>query len=123
MGGTATIEELQRYVWELLPTRKLAIDREIANDAIIVAVQCWPVELLSQAAVGSQECVQALNSLVNDIRRMLSCIYGADRFMAYWTVGLRTLIPNAVEIIYDWWRRRKDNRAKIITWRRKWVVE
>jgi hypothetical protein len=43
--------------------------------------------------------------------------------MAYWTVGLRTLIPNAVEIIYDWWRRRKDNRAKIITWRRKWVVE
>lgn len=123
MGGTATIEELQRYVWELLPTRKLAINREVAHDAVIVAVQCWPVELLSQAAVGSQECVQALNSLVNDIRRILSCVYGTDRFRAYWAVGLRTLIPNAVEIIYDWWRRRKDNRAKIITWRRKWVVE
>lgn len=123
MGGTATVEELQRYVWELLPTRKLAIDREVAHDAVIVAVQCWPVELLSQVEAGSAECLRALNTLVNDIRRILSCVYGTDRFRAYWAVGLRTLIPNAVEIIYDWWRRRKDNRAKIITWRRKWVVE
>lgn len=123
MSGTSTIQQFQRYVWECLPIRREAVDREAINDVILVAIQFWPVELIAQTQAGTPEEAVVLNVLSQDIRRVLRFVYGDDRFQGYYTIGLRTLIPQTVAIISQWWHSRKDNRAKINTWRRKWVID
>lgn len=122
MASTATISQFQRYVWESLPIRKEAIDREFIDDLVLIAVQQWPAEDLSQASPGSADEAAAMRQLQWDIRRMLEFVYGEQRFNGYWILGARTVIPQAVEVIRQWWRRRKDNRAKISIWRRRWVA-
>lgn len=123
MSGTSTIQQFQRYVWECLPIRKEAVDREMIDDVVLAAVQFWPVEHLAQTQPGSQEEAIVLSVLSKDIRRVLQFVYGDERFQGYYLIGLRTLIPQSVNVINQWWQSRKDNRAKINTWRRKWVVE
>ena len=123
MSGTSNLPQFHRYVWECLPIRREAVGREVIDDVVLIAMQMWPVEPLSQVDGDTQEEVIALRAVCIDIRRMLSFVYGDERFEGYWIIGLHTLIPKVVDIINDWWRRRKDNRAKLITWRRKWVVE
>lgn len=121
MSSTATIPQFQRYVWESLPIRKEAIDREFVDDLVLITIQQWPAEELSQASPGSAEEADAIRRLQWDIRRIMELTYGQDRFMGYWLLGARTVIPQLVEVIRRWWRRRKDNRAKIVIWRRRWV--
>jgi hypothetical protein len=123
MSGTSTLTQFQRFVWESLPIRREAVGREVIDDVVLMAVQCWPVEELPQADGNTQQEVIVLRALGNDIRRIMALVYGQDRFHGYWLVALRVLIPQVVDLIHDWWRRRKDNRAKMIMWRRKWVVE
>ena len=123
MSGTSTIQQFQRYVWECLPIRKESVDRELINDVVLAAIQFWPVELIAQTQPGSQEEAIVLSVLSQDIRRVLQFVYGDERFRGYYLIGLRTLIPQSVNVINQWWQSRKDNRAKINTWRRKWVVE
>jgi hypothetical protein len=123
MSGTSTIQQFQRYVWECLPMRKEAVDREMIDDVVLAAIQFWPVEFIAQTQPGSQEEAIVLSVLSQDIRRVLRFVYGDERFQGYYRIGLRTLIPQSVTVINQWWQSRKDNRAKINTWRRKWVVE
>lgn len=123
MSGTSSLPQFQRYVWECLPIRKEAVDREVIDDVVLVAIQCWPVEHLAQTQHGSQEELIVLSVVSADIRRILTFVYGEDRFRGYWLIGLRSLMPQVVSVINGWWQRRKDNRAKINTWRRKWMVD
>jgi hypothetical protein len=123
MSGTSTIQQFQRYVWECLPIRKEAVDREMIDDVVLVAIQFWPVAHLAQTQPGSQEEAIVLSVLSKDIRRVLQFVYGEERFQGYYLIGLRSLIPQSVNVINQWWQSRKDNRAKINTWRRKWVAE
>lgn len=123
MSGTSSLSQFQRYVWESLPIRREAVEREVIDDVVLVAVQLWPVEHLSHAGHDTPEERVVLGVLTNDIRRILSCVYGEERFKGYWIIGARMLTPQAVSVINQWWRRRKDNRAKINTWRRKWAVD
>lgn len=96
---------------------------EAIYDVTLVAVQCWPAELLSQTPPDTQEELVVLRALCMDIQRILTCVYGEERFKGIWLIGLSVLIPKVVDVINDWWRRRKDNRAKITMWRRKWVID
>jgi hypothetical protein len=123
MSGTSNLPQFQRYVWENLPIRREAVDQEVIYDVVLVAVQFWPVEHLSQTDRNSQEEAIVLSVLTNDVRRVLTFVYGDERFRGYWLIGLRSLLPQAIGVINDWWQRRKDNRAKINTWRRKWVID
>ena len=122
MASTATIPQFQRYVWESLPIRKEAIDREFVDDIVLIAIQQWPSDEMSESSPGSAEEADLIRRLHWDIRRMLELTYGPDRFNGYWILGARIVIPQAVEVIRKWWRRRKDNRAKIGIWRRRWVA-
>ena len=97
--------------------------REMVDDIVLVAVQLWPVEHLSQADANSQEQVVVLAALAADVRRILEAVYGEDRFRGYRLLGVNQAILRVIEAIHGWWHRRKDNRAKMNTWRRKWVVE
>ena len=123
MSGTSNIPQFQRYVWESLPIRREAVGREAIDDVTLVVLQFWPVETLSQAGPDTQEEVIVLRGLVIDIRRVLSFVYGAERFEGFWLIGLHALIPRVIDVTNDWWRRRKDNRAKMNAWRRKWAIE
>ena len=121
MSSTATIPQFQRYVWESLPIRREAVDREFMDDLVLIAIQQWPSDELSQATPGSAEEADAMRQVQWDIRRIMEFTYGQERFNGYWLLGARTLIPQAVEVVRQWWRRRKDNRAKVSIWRRRWV--
>jgi hypothetical protein len=96
------------------------VGREVVDDAVMIAVQQWPSDELSQAASKSPEEMVLMHRLAWDVRRMMELLYGAERFLSDWMIGLRFLIPQMLGVMRDWWRRRKDNRAKVITWRRKW---
>lgn len=121
MSGTSTLTQFQRFVWESMPIRKEAVGQEVVYDIVTVAIQLWPTEHLSQAEDKQIDIV--LSSLVSDIRRILSCVYSEERFDGFWILGAKALTPRIVNLIYDWWKRRKDNQAKVAHWRRRWVIE
>lgn len=120
---TATLPQFQTYVWELLPIRKEAVGRELVNDIVLAAVQFWPNDELSESATGSAEEATEMRRVAWSVRRVLEFVYGYDRFQGYWLMGAKSVLSMILEIIRMWWRRRKDNRAKITIWRRKWIHE
>lgn len=123
MSGTSTIQQFQKYVWDGLPARREVVGREMVDDIVLLSIQLWPVEHLSQSDPNSQEQVVILAALAADVRRILELIYGEERFRGYRTLGVGPTIMRVIELVYGWWHRRKDNRAKVNTWRRKWVIE
>ena len=120
---TATLPQFQNYVWELLPIRKEAVGRELVNDIVLAAVQFWPNDELSESATGSAEEATEMRRVAWSVRRVIEFVYGYDRFQGYWLMGAKSILSMVLEIIRMWWRRRKDNRAKITIWRRKWIHE
>lgn len=104
-----------------MPIRKEAVGQEMIYDAVIVAVQLWPVEHLAQSEKDQEAVV--LNVLCRDVQRILRCLYGEERFQGYWILGMQRMLPVLIDVMHDWWKRRKDNRAKLGLWRRKWVIE
>jgi hypothetical protein len=123
MSGTSTIQQFQRYVWESLPPRREVIGREMVDDVVLVAIQLWPVEYLSQSDTKSQEQAVILAALSADVRRILEAVYGEERFRGYRMLGLTPMAMTVIGVMHGWWHRRKDNRAKMNTWRRRWVVD
>ena len=118
---TATIPQFQNYCWYQLPVRKQVLGQEVVFDCIVAAIQFWPVEELSQAEAGSDEETSAMHGLYKDINRILTLIWGDERFAAFNSLGLDHFMPHLLFVMLHWWRRRKENRARIIVWRRKWV--
>ena len=119
--STATIPAFSKYCWDLLPVRREAVDKESICDCILVAIQHWPVEKLSQAQPMTIDEADCLADVAMDVHRVLSCVYGEERWEGYRVIGIDCLLPELLVVMCQWWRRRKDNRAKIILWRRKWV--
>jgi hypothetical protein len=120
MSGTSTIKQFQEYMWQSLPARRVAAGREVVDDVSILAIQFWPVEELCQAAPRSREEFVARADLRSDIYRLLVLVYGLERAEALRLLGLDSVVSHLLDNMCDWWRRRKDNRAKLIIWRRKW---
>ena len=117
---TATLPQFQHFVWESVPMHRAVVGREAVDDAVMIAIQQWPSDELSQTASKSPEEMVLLHKLAWDVRRMMELLYGVERFLAFWLVGFRYLLPQMIDVMRGWWRRRKDNRAKITIWRRKW---
>jgi hypothetical protein len=122
-NSTATLPQFQTYVWNMLPVRREAVGREIVDDIVLVAVQLWPSEALSQLEPGSSEEADELRRLAWSIRRILEFVYGSTRFNGYWLLGANSVVLIIIEVMRVWWRKRKDNRAKIGIWRRRWTHE
>ena len=120
--STANVPQFQKYCWGMLPIRREAVDEGSVFDCILVAIQTWPVERLAQTEAGTIEEAEALTETAYDIHRVLEFVYGDERWKGYRTIGIDCLLPELLAIMCHWWRRRKDNRAKILLWRRKWVM-
>lgn len=120
---TSTLKQFQRYVWNRLPPRRTVAGEEVVFDIVALAVTEWPSEALSQADPESLEEFNALRTLILSIKRQAEFMYGQKRFAGLWLAILQMLIPMIVQAILDWWRQRKDHRARLLMWRRKWVVD
>lgn len=118
---TRTLEQLQAWVWSELPVRKNLAGKEAVFDAVSAAVHEWPDELLSSSPAGSDQEMAAMLSLSKSVRRHMALVYGEKQFGSIWIVALQILLPLIVDLILKWWRRRKEHRARIRMWRRKWV--
>ena len=119
--STATVPLFCKYIWQQMPVRREAVDQESIFDCVLVAIQHWPVEKLSQAEPMTIEEADCLADVAMDVHRVLSCVYGEERWEGYRIIGIDVLLPELLAVMCHWWRRRKDNRGKIILWRRKWV--
>jgi hypothetical protein len=66
---TTTLPQFQEYVWELLPHQRSMLGREAVFDAINVAIQEWPDELLcgcksgDTAELKADDATHTLNAL------------------------------------------------------------
>ena len=120
-GATTTLQQFQEFVYDQLPPRRDRLGREAVYDAVAVAVQEWPDKELSAAAAGSPEEALATGELVKSMRRHLEVAYGEERFGVMWVIALQALLPYIIEAMLRWWRKRKENKARIRIWRRKWV--
>lgn len=120
-GATTTLQQFQEFVYDQLPFNKGRVGREVIYDAVAVAVQEWPDKELLTAGAGSPEEEQATAELAKSIRRHLEVTYGEERFGVLWLIALQLLMPYIIEAILKWWRRRKEHKARIRIWRRKWV--
>ena len=69
--STSNVQNFQKYIWGMLPIRREVVDEESIHDCILVAIQLWPVEKLSQAEPGTMEEAEALLETVISIHRVL----------------------------------------------------
>ncbi len=118
---TRTLEQLQEWVWSELPIRKNVAGKEAVFDAVSAAIHEWPDDELSSSPAGGEREMAAMLALSRSVRRHLALVYGDKQFGSMWVVALQILLPLIVDLILKWWRRRKEHRARIRMWRRKWV--
>lgn len=123
MDKTTTLKQFQQYVWDQLPPRRLKAGQEVVGDIVALAIQEWPVDLLVKYENNPEERDEILRKLALSIKRQAEFVYGQKRFAGLWIAALQILIPIIVQIILDWWLKRKDNQARLIIWRRRWKVD
>lgn len=122
-GQTATIPQLQTFVWGSLPIRKEAVGQEVVQDFVLAMIQFFPVEQLSQVEPDSRDEGRLVVRATSDARRVLRFVYGLDRFDGYWIIGLSSLSLSIGRILVKWWRAKKENRNRLLEWRQNWVAE
>lgn len=118
---TRTLEQFQEWVWSELPVRKNLAGREAVFDAVSAAIHEWPDDELSSLTSGSDQEMECMLTLSRSVRRHLALVYGDRHFASIWVPALQILLPLIVDLILKWWRRRKEHRARVRMWRRKWV--
>lgn len=118
-----TLPMMQEYIWECLPMRKYMAGREAVFDTVMVLVQEWPDDMLAHTKSGDTGEVIAKGELEKSVRRHLTLTYGEKKFGTLWIVALQILLPIIIDLLLDWWRRRKDHRGWLRMWRRRWVSE
>lgn len=125
MPRPTSFETLQEYVWQKLPRRRAMVGKEAVFDAVSVAVQEWPSQQLEAFAdlavlsepgeAGGQETA-ALKDLESNIKRQMDCIYGDRKFGFVWVIALQFILPIIIRLIYDWWKKRKENKDRLSLW-------
>lgn len=118
---TRTLEQFQEWIWSELPVRKNLAGKEAVFDAISAAVHEWPDEDISGFSAGSDQEMASMLKLSRSVRRHMALVYGDNKFASIWVPALQILLPLIVDLILKWWRRRKEHRARLRMWRRKWV--
>lgn len=118
---TKTLPQFQEYIWHHLPMRKHMAGKEAVFDAVAVAVQEWPDEIISACKPGSDGETLATEELIKTVKRHMTLAYGENKFGVVWIIALQILLPIMIDLILKWWRRRKENQGRLRLWRRKWV--
>lgn len=118
---TRTLVQFQEWIWSELPVRKNVAGKEAVFDAVAVLVQEWPDDCLSDSKDGDDAELAALQIVYRSCKRHMAFTYGEQKFASIWVPALQILLPLIVDLILKWWRRRKEHRARLRMWRRKWV--
>jgi len=131
MPRPTSLETLQEYVWQKLPRRRTIVGKEAVFDAVSVTVQEWPSQqfeafadlaVLSEPgeASSSQETA-AFKNLESNIKRHMDLVYGDRKFGSVWIIALQFILPIIIRLVYDWWRKRKENKDRLSAWQSKLV--
>jgi hypothetical protein len=126
MPRPTSFETLQEYVWQKLPRRRTMVGKEAVFDAVSVTVQEWPsqqFEAFSGIAEGeaSDEETAALKDLEGNIKRQMDLVYGDRKFGSVWIIALQFILPIIIRLVYEWWRKRKENKDRLSAWQSKLV--
>ena len=126
MPRPTSFETLQEYVWQKLPRRRTMVGKEAVFDAVSVAVQEWPsqqFEAFSGIAEGETSDAEtaALKDLEGNIKRQMNLVYGDRKFGSVWIIALQFILPIIIRLVYDWWRKRKENKDRLSAWQSKLV--
>ena len=114
--------QFQQAIWEKLSKRKYLAGRERVMDCISIVVQEWPDEKFALAeSVGTTEDRRTvIKDLISNTRRHLHLGYGDHEFGFIWTILLQALVYQLVQLIFEWWKERKNNRMLLLGWQQKW---
>jgi len=102
------------------------VGKEAVFDAVSVAVQEWPSQKFEAFSNGergesSDEEVAALKELESNIKRQMDLVYGDRKCGSVWIIALQFILPIIIRLIYDWWRKRKENKDRLSAWQSKLV--
>jgi hypothetical protein len=118
---TTSLPQLQEHIWDELPDKKLAVGREAVFDVVSALVQEWPDEQLSGLNPEDMAGSKAIADLHRSAKRHMRLVYGSAKFDSMWILALQILLPIIINQLLDWWKRRKDNRARLRRWRKRWI--
>ena len=130
MPRPTSFKTLQEYVWQKLPRRRTMVGKEAVFDAVSVAVQEWPSQkfeafadlaVLSEPGEASSQETAALKDLEGNIKRQMDLVYGDRKFGFVWVIALQFILPIIIRVIYDWWKKRKQNSDLLSSWQSKLV--
>ena len=51
----------------------------------------------------------------------MDLIYGDRKFGFVWVIALQFILPIIIRLIYDWWKKRKENKDLLSSWQSKLV--
>jgi len=114
--------QFQHAIWEKLPKRKLLAGRGRVLDCISIIVQEWPDEqlALAESSNSANKRVVIMRDLLRDAKRHLHLIYGDKEFGFVWTILLQAILFQVVQLIFEWWKERRENRMSLLAWQTKW---
>lgn len=90
-------------------------------DCISIVVQEWPDEKFALAeSSGIEDGRAVIKELIANTKRHLHLAYGDNEFGFIWTILLQALIYQLVQMIFEWWKEKKNHRVLLLGWQRKW---
>ena len=101
-----TLDELQAYVWEQLPSIPRTLGgRRIVNRIVSRAVRGWPIPVLEQCDAGETQVVA--HHYTRTLERQVKQEYGMGILL---TLVLSALVSEVVKALVRWWMERQENR-------------
>jgi hypothetical protein len=102
-------EDLEQYVWDHLPARKLLVGRARVNRIVGTTLRGWPVPVLRQCDAAEGEVVGKY--MARSIERQERAEYGMGFFAA---IILSAIIGEIVKILIRRWFESSEARLAIV---------
>lgn len=104
-----TREDLEQYVWERLPARKMLLGRARVNRIVTTTLRGWPVPVMRQCDEAEGDVVGKY--LARSIERQERAEYGMG-FLA--SIVLAAIISEIVKILIRRWFESSEARLAIV---------
>jgi len=97
------------------------VGKEAVYDVVALAVQEWPAEKFSQCQDGDEAERGLLQGLEQDVRRHMDLVYGDRKCGSVWIIALQFILPIIIRLVYEWWKKRKENKDRMAKWQSELV--
>jgi len=104
-----TQDEMNAYVWRLLPARKIFLGRKRADELVRRCVRSWPIAVLRQCDHDEAQVVGIY--MERSLKRYAGNEFGTGIIL---TIVLGAIISELVKILLRWWLE-NDTHKRIMT--------